>query len=174
MFYSDRCRYFHWKARLIKQDLVPTGPSAQDPHGDTLRSKTESILFFLAHVAEGIVGHWLKVKPVLFKKGLVLIDRYYYDYFVDPRRFRLQLPSGLVRLVYRLVPKPDLVFFLDAPPEVLQSRKKEVSFEECKRQREAYRELAEKLPKGHVIDASQPLDDVVRDVQAIVLKTMAE
>jgi thymidylate kinase len=63
---------------------------------------------------------------------------------------------------------------LDADPEILQARKKEVSLEECARQREAYRALAEKLPNGHVIDASQPLEDVVRDVQSIVLNYMAE
>ena len=70
--------------------------------------------------------------------------------------------------------KPDLVFCLDAEPEVLQARKKEVSFEECKRQREAYRALARKLPNGHVIDASRPLETVVHDVQTIILHFMAE
>jgi thymidylate kinase len=72
------------------------------------------------------------------------------------------------------VNKPDIVFCLDADPEVLQERKMEVSFEECKRQREAYRALASRLSTGHVIDASQELDAVVRDVQKIILVYMNE
>ena len=72
------------------------------------------------------------------------------------------------------VKKPDLVFCLDADPEILQARKAEVSFEECHRQREAYRALAKGLSDGHVIDASQDLDAVVRDVQEMVLAYMEE
>jgi thymidylate kinase len=72
------------------------------------------------------------------------------------------------------VKKPDLVFCLDADTEILQARKKEVPFEECTRQREAYRKLAISLQNGYVIDASQPLDDVIQDVQTIILKYMSE
>jgi thymidylate kinase len=171
-FYSSRIRYFHWKARLIKQDTVPTGPPKSDPHGASLRSMPQSLLFFLAHALEGIIGHWLKVKPVLFKNGLVMVDRYYYDYFVDPRRFRLQLPVWLVRLVYRFVPKPDLIFFYDASTEILQSRKQEVPFEECDRQREAYLKLATRLPQAIVIDAEQSAAQVAEDVHRKVFQWM--
>ena len=51
----------------------------------------------------------------------------------------------------RLRKKQDLIFCLDAPPEVIQTRKQEVSFEETTRQREAYRELVSKLPNGQII-----------------------
>jgi thymidylate kinase len=132
------------------------------------------MLYFAYHLQPFFWG-WIRyVKPALKKNGLVIIDRYYYDFFVDLRRYRLNLPKWIVRFGYVFVNKPDIVFCLDADPEVLQERKMEVSFEECKRQREAYRALASRLSTGHVIDASQELDAVVRDVQKIILVYMNE
>jgi thymidylate kinase len=55
------------------------------------------------------------------------------------------------------VAKPDIVFFLDAPADVLQARKKEVLFAECQRQREAYLALTKNIPESIVIDATKPL-----------------
>ena len=133
-----------------------------------------SLIYFTYHYLPFIWGWWRSVKPVLFKNGLVIIDRYYYDFFVDLRRYRLHLPQWIVKLGFVFVKKPDLVFCLDAEPEILQARKKEVSFEECSRQREAYRELTSRLPNGHVIDASQSLDKVIQDVESLALKFMAE
>ena len=131
-----------------------------DPHGQAPRSRLLSLLYFCWHILPFLWGWWRYVKPVLFRNGLVIIDRYYYDFFVDQRRYRLNLPQWVVKTGYIFVKKPDLVFCLDADPEILQARKKEVSFEECTRQREAYRSLAEKLPNGHVVDASQPSSSV--------------
>lgn len=161
----------HWKpVRPKGESNSPT----EDPHGKPVRCLPASIAFFVYHYLPFIWGWRLHVKPVLFKGGLVIIDRYYYDFFVDPRRYQLNLPQWIVKLGFVFVKKPDLVFCLDADPEILQARKKEVSFEECTRQREAYRMLAERLPNGHVVDSSQPLEDVVKDVQKVILEYMAD
>jgi len=169
-FASEKGLHCHWKP------VRPKGTSAgpiEDPHGKPPRNLWFSLMYFMHHYLPFMWGWWLCVKPVLFKNGLVIIDRYYYDFFVDPRRYRLTLPQWVAKLGYVFVKNPDLVFCLDAEPEILQARKNEVSFEECKRQREAYRALAETLPNGHVIDASQPLEQVAFDVQTIVLEYMA-
>ena len=39
---------------------------------------------------------------------MVLVERYHYDFVVDPRRYRLRGVSGLARLLFRLLPAPDL------------------------------------------------------------------
>ena len=73
-----------------------------------------------------------------------------------------------------MIPKPDLWILLDAPAEVLQARKQEVSFEETARQRKAYLELVNNLPNAIVVNSAQPLDDVVLDVAKAVLVHMAK
>ena len=76
-------------------------------------------------------------------------------------------------MVWRLTPKPDLVVLLDAPSEVVQGRKQEgISFEETRRQREAYRSLVGNLPHSVIIDASRPLEAVVRDVNLAILECL--
>jgi len=72
------------------------------------------------------------------------------------------------------IPRPQLVILLDAPPEVLYSRRRELPFEEITRQREAYLELTRNLPNGHVVDASKLLDEVVVRVEQLILDYMAE
>jgi thymidylate kinase len=173
-FYTDNGLHLHWKARLINRPSNPTGTPCADPHGKPVRPNMESIAFFSAHVLEMIVAHEVKVRPVLFKNGLVLVERYYYDFFVDPRRYCMNIPQWLVKVLYRFVPKPDIVFFLDAPADVLQARKKEVSFAECQRQREAYLALTKNVPESIVIDATQPLTVVQDEACRVALHYLAE
>ncbi len=160
----------HWKPVPQKNG----SPPREDPHAYPPRSVPLSIMYFVYHYLPFIWGWWVHVNPVLNRGGMVIIDRYYYDFFIDLRRYRMNLPSWVVKVGYIFVKKPDLVFCLDADPEILQARKKEVSFEECTRQRKAYKTLADRLPNGHVIDASQPLEKVVTDVERIVLGYMGD
>ncbi|MBN2570116.1 MAG: thymidylate kinase-like protein [Deltaproteobacteria bacterium] len=121
-----------------------------------------------------VIGYFAKIYPKLVRSTLVLFDRYYHDIIVDPRRYRYGGPMGLARLVGKIIPKPDLFILLDAPPEVLQSRKKEVPFEETARQREAYLDLIRRMKNGVVVDASRPLDDVIAEVTGVILAFMAK
>jgi thymidylate kinase len=93
---------------------------------------------------------------------------------VDQRRYRLTVPLILVRLGYFLLKKPDLVFLLDAPSEVLQRRKQEVAPAETERQCRAYRELVRGLRNGHVVDATQPPEKVGADINRAILDFMAQ
>jgi thymidylate kinase len=95
---------------------------------------------------------------------MVIFDRYHADLLVDPRRYRYGAPMWLARLATRVMPQPDRVFFLDAAPEVLLSRKQEVSHEALEANRRAYLNLASQNPRLKVIDASRPVDLVIADV----------
>ena len=75
-----------------------------------------------------------------------------------------------MRQVGKLVPQPDLYILLDAPAEVLQSRKREVSLAESIRQRQAYFDVVSKMKNGIVLDASRPLDEVVAQVNSAILQ----
>jgi thymidylate kinase len=76
----------------------------------------------------------------------------------------------LARLVARWVPHPDLWIYFDAPPEVLQSRKAEVTAQECARQCHAYKERLQRLKPAHIVDAARPLEDVVAEVEDTILE----
>ena len=66
------------------------------------------------------------------------------------------------------------MLLLDAPSEVLQSRKQEVAPAETERQRRAYRELVQGLSNGLVLDATQPPEKVGTDINRAILDFMAQ
>jgi thymidylate kinase len=154
----------HLKPRLAK--LRPGDPVTivVDPHGKPRRSA----LISLAKILVWLMEEWY---ANLFqdRRGTLLIcDRYYHDILVDPIRYRYGGPAWAARLVGELMPQPDLWVLLDAPSEVLQARKHEVSSEETSRQRDAYGVFVRKQRNHLIVDASQSLDRVIADVaQAI-------
>lgn len=71
-------------------------------------------------------------------------------------------------LLQHAYPKPDLVIFLDAPPEVLFARKGEGTVASLARRRAEYRRLGAGLERFAIVEATQPLADVVSRVAGII------
>jgi thymidylate kinase len=145
-----------------------------DPHGLPPSSPAVSVLramlyWFAYYAASYPVRHLMMARATL-----ILHDRHFVDALVDARRYRYGGPLWLLWLIWRCIPKPDLIILLDAPAEVLQKRKQEVSFAETDRQRRTYLELVESLGNGHVVRADQPLEHVLTDVSEIVLRHLAQ
>jgi len=163
---------YHMRPSVITKKGGSKG-SVTDPHGQAPRGMLASIakIFFLA--ADYFTGYLLRIRPALIRTRLVIFDRYIYDRLVDSKRVRYGGPAWMLRLLARMVPAPELVILLDAPPEVLWSRKQEVTFDEVVRQRNDYLSLVKVLPSAVVIDASQPLPDVVRDAEGAVINHFA-
>ena len=166
-------RYMHLRPKL-GLTVVLNGPPVVDPHAQVPRGLLTSLVKVVYFFFDYTFGYLLKVRPLLARSTFVVFDRYYHDMLVDPRRYRYGGPMWLARWVGSIIPGPDIFILLDAPPEILQARKKEVTFDETSRQRQAYLELVQGMKNGKVIDASQPLDKVVADVNRVVLDFMAE
>jgi thymidylate kinase len=159
----------HWKPVVFGRSHRQVTEVVTDPHGRPPRNPLASLAYFAFHWLEFLLGSLTLIHPVKFRNGLVISDRCYYDFFVDPKRFRLNLPRWVLRLGGGLLPQPDLVFLLDAPTEVLQSRKQEVSPEETRRQRDAFLAVVKALPNGHVLDATQSPEQIIADTVRIIL-----
>jgi thymidylate kinase len=99
------------------------------------------------------------------RDALLICDRYYHDLLIDSIRYRYGGPMWVAKLIGKLMPQPDLWVLLDAPVEVLQTRKQEVSWEESERQRQAYKDFVT-AQRVHIITESvQSLDRVVIEVE---------
>lgn len=162
----------HLRPALLKMRRN-SGP-VTNPHNLTNYSPGVSLLKLAYFSVDYIFGYFAKIYNMLVRSTLVLFDRYYHDILVDPERYRYGGPMWSARVVGKIIPKPDLLILLDAPPEVLHSRKQEVPFEETARQREAYLKLVRGMKNGVVVDASRSLDDVVSEVNSAILNFMAE
>jgi thymidylate kinase len=118
-------------------------------------------------------GYFTRVYPTLVRGGLVLNHRYLLDAIVDPRRYRYAGPMRLLRAIWTVSPKPDLVIVLDAPADVIHARKRETTLAETARQREAYLALAARTRNAHVVDSSRTPQETIDDVTNILLNHMA-
>jgi thymidylate kinase len=168
-----RHQYIHLRPRLgIAVDT--DSPPVIDPHAQPPRNWLTSILKLIYFLFDYGVGYAVKIYPQLVRSTLVIFDRYYHDLLVDPLRFRYGGSMWLARLVSSIVPKPDLWILLDAPANILQGRKQEVTFDETLRQREAYLSLIAELPNGHIVDASESIEKVTTQVEEIILDYLSD
>jgi len=119
------------------------------------------------------VGYGWKVWPRVVRSALVVFDRYFDDLGIDPVRLRRRGPMALAKRLSRLVPQPELCILLDAPTAITQARKRDVPPEETARQRAAFLTLVRGRGAARVVDGSQPVDEVVRDVERIILDHLA-
>jgi thymidylate kinase len=162
-----RTAIFHLMPGLLRKGA--NGGPVTDPHGQPPRSLPASLLKLFYYLLDYNLGYWLKVLPALVKSTLVLFDRYYDDLLVDPKRYRYGGSMWLARRLRRLIPRPDLWFILDVPEDEILRRKQEVSPEEIRRQREAYRRLAIELPNAFLLDGALPPEEVARQAREIAL-----
>ena len=160
-------------APSILQHLLRRGDrSTSQPHALPARSFLTSVVRAAYWFVYYTFGYGMR-HLAMARSTLVLNDRHFVDILVDTRRYRYGGPLWLLRLIWRLIPKPDLIVLLDAPPEVLQARKQEVSFAETARQRRAYLSLVRTMKNGHVVDATQSREHVAGDVSDIILRHFA-
>ena len=99
---------------------------------------------------------------------IVVFDRYTYDALLTPPEQLNALGRGHRYLLGNACPAPDLTILLDVDPQILRSRKDEHGLHDLAEQRQRFLDLAGRRPEIVVVDASRPLEEVNRDVTALV------
>lgn len=157
-------------ARLFGRP-VKEGPTT-DPHASKPSGFLCSLIRLLYYTTDYVIGYWLKVFPVLVKRPCTYVfDRYFYDYFIDPRRGRIALPQWIIRIFSLVVPKPDIILCLGADPKVIHARKPELPLEEFKRQMDALRKFCDSNERAVWIDTGCSIEDSVnRALEAITTR----
>jgi len=168
--------FLHQIYLTFAPSLLPArlAPSKSGPHSLPPRSWPASLIKAGWWSICYTLGYLLSVRPTLARGGMVVNHRYLLDASVDRRRYRYSGPTWLLKWIWTIAPKPDLIILLDAPPEVIAGRKSELPLERIVELREGYRSVVGMLPNSHVIDASQPLKKVVHDVESVVIQHLAE
>jgi len=123
---------FHWRPNVFnkKDNKVAVG----NPHAYESRGKFHSFLKLLYYVIDYLIGYYVKILPAKIKSTLIIFDRYYYDFLMDKTRYRMDVPEWLIKIFIKVIPTPDIVFFLEGDPKILYERKKEIDVDEIKAQ----------------------------------------
>ena len=175
-------RRFHLRPSLLpplarlRHPFKKAGLNSEDidilPHSAPPSGRMLSLFRLLYYFSDYLAGHYGIVAPhARWKRSLVIFERYYYDFIVDPLRARIALPAWISKSLLAVVPKPDLAILLDCPAEIIYKRKQELQVDELNRQLESYRDLCDANDNFYRVDATKSIDNVVRDIVKLVINT---
>jgi thymidylate kinase len=116
------------------------------------------------------LGWRFHISPFLRSGGWLVMERGWWDLAVDPRRYRLDVPTSLIRQAGHLLPRPDLILVLDAPVAALLARKSELDEYELTRQMILWRTVLPKRFKVVFLDATRSIDVLLVDALAAIRK----
>lgn len=163
---DGRIQYYHFRPSILpnlgeigeKAKIMEQDKNFNNPHRSKPANPFSSLVRIIYYTIDYIIG-WQKYvrRDVQYDKFSVF-DRYSYDFIVDPLRTKLNLPQAIRKFFVAITPQPDIVFVLDADPEVIYARKQELTVEEISRQIIAYREISKSNTRFKRIDASQDPD----------------
>ena len=166
-----RSAHFHWRphllpapGRMVGSQSDPTAPHARPP-----RSKLLSTALLFYYWADFVVGGWLRYRTIRARSGLVVVERGWWDIAVDPRRYRLNVSTGLVKALGKLVPRPDITFFLDAPASVILARKQELTRAELELQNSVWKEVLGGRSNVAILDAADPAEQLASSARESIV-----
>jgi thymidylate kinase len=162
----DGMYYFHLIPYVIltKQNKII---DTSQPHSKELRGWFISYSKLFVYLIECWLGKFFIIMKLQKKNNLIIFDRYFHDLTIDYKRYRYGASLRFAKFIGNLIPKPDLWIFLDAPIEVLQKRKQEVSTDEAKRLRIEYLKFINSV-KGNIVNSNQDIESVIVDIVSII------
>lgn len=158
-------KHVHHRAQVLPRRAVQTEtrPYARPPYARWLSLLKVGYLF-----VDFALGWRFRIRPFLRSGGWLVMERGWWDLAVDPRRYRLDVPTSLIRQLGRLLPRPDLVLVLDAPVATVLARKSELDEDELTRQMILWRTVLPKRLKVVFLDATRSIDVLLVDALAAI------
>jgi thymidylate kinase len=112
------------------------------PHRGKPSGFIGSLFRFSYYLLDYLYGYFVKIRPALVRRELVIYDRYYFDMVADPGRSRIALPNWLRKAALSIIPLPHTAFFVHVPADVVRSRKQELPLEKIEKLKAAYLDMA--------------------------------
>ena len=163
-----RYKHIHWRPGILprlgglvgRSEGDPSQPHARSPYGSPL-----SLILLIYYWIDFALGSLLRIWPWRLRSTLVVVERGWWDFAVDPVRYRLRVSLRVVRALGRFLPRPDILVMLDASADALLERKRELSQGELGMQLEAWSRAVPERVRRVRVDASQDPAAVLSDVR---------
>ncbi len=146
-----------------------------NPHENVRSGFIQSLVRWSYYMLDYTFGYLTKVWTQIHTRSKVfLFDRYYYDYYFDPKRSSTNLPHCILKLGQFFMPKPDLILCLGGDPEKIYARKPETSLEEVKRQTEVLRKFCDSRKNTVWIDTTTTPEESVNAAMTAIVEMMSK
>lgn len=164
-FHHPRVRDVFVFGRSTRKQVGPVRNYSEPP-----RPLIYSLLKTGRRAVQWVYTYYTKLQPLSSKRTLVICDHFRFLVLaLDPLKFRYGGPRRLLWWLFDALPQPDLFIVLDVSAEVARSRKQESSLEEFHRVINEQQANLYRLKHVHVVDATKPLEQVVRDVSQMIM-----
>lgn len=181
--FHNGIKYEHMRPNYMPSIAVLTGRKEKSecaevcstPHASKPSGFIGSIIRLSYYWLDYTWGYFRKVYfDKSFKAHVWLFDRYYYDYYLDQRRARLNLPNWIVRFYGIFVPCPDITICLGGDPQKIYARKPETSLEEVSRQIKKIKDFSVSHKKTIWVDTTVSPEESINAVMVAIVKMMSK
>lgn len=156
-----------------KKEKMDTPMVVSDPHAGKSSGLVGSLIRWGYYLIDYTIGYLKTVFPVIHTKSKIFIfDRYYYDYYIDQKRSKTNLPNWIIKIGELFVPKPDIILCLGGNPEKIYQRKPETSLEEVTRQTNALKEFCNQHKNAIWIDTCTDIQESTEMAMNAICDTM--
>jgi len=128
----------------------------------TLRSMIYPIYYGFNY----FLGHFFIWKEKA-RAGLIIFDRYFYDYYIQSQF--INCPRWLLRIIEKIIPKPDMIIFLKNKPEIIHSRKTELPIEEIQRQSYICEQIVKRNKDRSIVIETSTIEEVLLYIQKSII-----
>lgn len=175
-FFSDK-KVFHFRPSLFpylsefvlkKKNIIKSGnPYLRKPY-----SKFVSLLKITYYILDYTLGFLFIIRPLLAREYLIIFDRYYIDQIVDAERIRLNINKTFLFKIYKyIIPKPDINICLFGSPEIIISRKADLTEERINNLNILYRNYLREEKIVEYLDTSHTrISEITSKVKNIIEK----
>lgn len=161
-------------ARLFGKKEEFNGP-VTNPHGSTPSGYLGSLLRWSYYMLDYTFGFYLKVWPKKSIRSCIWIfDRYYYDYLIDPKRGRINLPTWILKFGQVIIPEPDIILCLGTDPTSIHKRKPELTLKEVERQVLELKAFCNSHKKAVWIDTGKDIESSSNATLEFITTMMSE
>jgi thymidylate kinase len=139
-------RYFHWIPSVLTNGRESPWPASREtvrksaPPSNAVNVLLSGLRLLKNIVLANLAWH-LRIRPIVRRGGLVLLDRFIFNYWLDPVSVRYVGPANWLETARRWLPKPDWLVTLNADADTLLARKGELTRDQITEQTRRLREL---------------------------------
>lgn len=118
----------------------------------------KSILLVLWYSIDLNLGR-TKIKEAKKEGSMYFFARYFYDYYFQIAN--KNVPRSFLNVILKLIPKPEVVFYISRSAEDIYEKKPELSLDEIKRQQRIIESLCDEHDNFFKLDSSKGVDEMI-------------
>ena len=181
--FHNKVIYNHLRPNVFPDIAVLFGKRESDkvvkvvssPHEGKTSGSLVSLLRVSYYMLDYTLGYIKKVLPQINTRYHVFIfDRYFYDYYFDSKRSKVNLPQWILKLFEILVPSPDVILCLGGDPNKIYERKPETSLSEVTRQTEELKRFCNSRNSAFWIDTTLEKEESIKQAMNAIISVMEE